>query len=58
MSIDQKSSYTFGYNGQTDFQLDINQSDNSLHAVILYYAPLERVFLVDQDSSKYRIIVI
>ena len=54
--IDEKSYYLFGRNKDVcDFVLE-HQSVSRVHAALVYHKHLDRPFLVDLGSSKFRIL--
>ena len=54
LMIDEKRSYLFGRNPQmNDFTID-HGSCSRVHAALLWHKHLERSFLVDLGSSKWK----
>ena len=54
LMVDEKKCYLFGRNQQlNDFCID-HASCSRVHAALVYHKHLNRAFLVDLGSSKYR----
>lgn len=54
LMVDEKKCYLFGRNQQlNDFCID-HASCSRVHSALVYHKHLDRAFLVDLGSSKYR----